>query len=265
MLNIVLAVVQAVVAALTAYLGVHLTIHPVGESAREKKNWKIGFVVCGLISVALIGLQAYRNNVSQSALDAQLRRIEKNTQTQPSVQVNIPPAPPPQVILKNENPFRGSLNLTKVDFPPSLDTNPFAVNLHLTNVGQAPIADAYFWEKIIFQAVGNINSQDESNVADKKAYDGFLKEGKTAIWTSKKAAHAPTYFAVGEDHWGTVFLHPKTEEITGVMHGTTRLYFFAYADWDGGKSHYASCRWLQPPTQVNYGSGENLIIHDCVW
>src|SRR5580704_4897550 len=91
-MDIFLAIVQAVVALAMAYLGVHLTLHPPGESTRTKSAYKAGFIVCGIVSVALIGVQTHRNGDAQKALRNQLARIEGNTKTPPIVQVNVPPA-----------------------------------------------------------------------------------------------------------------------------------------------------------------------------
>jgi hypothetical protein len=263
MWDIVLAVGLGAVTLITAYLGSHVTMHP-AETAHARTLYKSGFAVCGLIALVLIGVQAYRNNRSQSLLDAQLGRIEKNTKTPPSVEVNVAPAAP-QIILNNASPFAGSISLAKIEFPPSLDADPFGINIHLMNSGQAPIADAYYWVTAVFLPIGTIASINDSNAADKKAYSAFLKLGKKALLDARRAGHSPIYYSVGQDQYGAMFLHPRSEEIDGVIHGTVRLYFFAYVEWSGGKSQYIACRWLQPPAEVNYGSGANLVLHDCSW
>lgn len=98
MVDIAIAVSLCVLTLITAYLGVHVTLHP-AESAREKRRYKIGFCVCGILACALIGIQTYRNDATQQELHSEIThiqkdttRIERNTQQPPSVQVtnNIP-------------------------------------------------------------------------------------------------------------------------------------------------------------------------------
>jgi hypothetical protein len=262
-MDITITVLQALVQLILGGLGVYVSMKP--PSAEKHRILIAVFVILGLSGVGLTIAQQVRNSRTQQDLMQQLATIKKNTETPPSVTVNVPPSPPAQIILQGGNPFHGSLSLTKVEFPPSLDTDPFAVNIHLTNVGQAPVPDVHFWEMETFLPIGKIKSVADSNAADRKAYASFLKLGKKAIKESERTSHAPGYFAVGEDHWGTFFAHPRKEEIDGVISGSVRLYFFAYAEWDSGKSTYARCLWLQPPPAVNYGSGGNLVLHDCVW
>ena len=76
---------------ITAYLGVHVTLHPV-ESSRAARAYKWGFVTCGIVACALIGIQEYRNEQAQDVLRKQLSQIERNTTEPPKIQVNVPPA-----------------------------------------------------------------------------------------------------------------------------------------------------------------------------
>lgn len=263
-MEIGIALAIAVLASALAFMGMYVTLHP-PDTDSAKRNWKIGFGLVALLACAVTVWQTKRNSATQDALQKQLDRIRKNTENPPQVTVNVPPSPPPQVIVNEADHSIGSLSLAKVDFPPSLDTDPFAVNLQLVNVGQAPISGVYYWEIATFLPIGNVNSERDSNTADRSAYVSFLKLGRKGVADAKTAGHSPTYFAVGEDHWGTVRLRPRGEQIDGVITGTTRLYFFIYAEWDGGKSKYAACRWLQPPPEVHYGNGATLVLHDCRW
>jgi hypothetical protein len=230
-----------------------------GYLSSNRPFYKWTFWILGLLGVVIVVVAGIRNEHAQSALQTQWDKIQRNTENPPQVTVNIPPSPPPQIIRSDGNHIRGSLNLARIDFPPSLNANPFSVNMHLKNVGQVPIPNVYFWEIATFQPLNGL----DSNSIDRKSYSAFLKFGKKAVMEAKKAGHAPTYFAVNDDHWGTVNLYPRQEERDGVIRASTRLYFFAYAKWDDGD--YASCRWLQPPSDVHYGNGANLVLHDCVW
>jgi hypothetical protein len=91
MLNIAIAVATAALMLTTAYLGVHVTLHP-ADSEGSKRNYKIGFSACATAACVLIGIQAYRTNKAQSAVDVKLGKIEKNTEEPPKVQVtNVVP------------------------------------------------------------------------------------------------------------------------------------------------------------------------------
>jgi hypothetical protein len=86
MLDIILAVILGAVMLLTAYLGVHVTLHP-AESAKATHYYKAGFAACSIVACLLIGAQAHRTTQAQSALHAQLMKIEHNTNEPPKVQV----------------------------------------------------------------------------------------------------------------------------------------------------------------------------------
>ena len=90
MVDIIIAVLLGALTLLTAYLGVHVTLHP-PQTDTEKFWYKGGFCVSGVLACSFIGVQAYRNHVSQAALTAQMGRIETNTKEPPKVQVNVPP------------------------------------------------------------------------------------------------------------------------------------------------------------------------------
>jgi hypothetical protein len=75
MLDISIAVVLGAIMLITAYLGIHVTLHPT-ESARSRRLYKIGFGMCGLAALSLIGWQAYRANKVQESM----REAQENTQ-----------------------------------------------------------------------------------------------------------------------------------------------------------------------------------------
>src|SRR5260221_3836495 len=83
-LDIGSGVALGIVTLLTAYLGVHVTMHQV-ESDEKKRPFKLGFVCCGFLGVALIAWQAARNGQTQSALRRVLDQIEYNTANSPKV------------------------------------------------------------------------------------------------------------------------------------------------------------------------------------
>src|SRR5664279_5667027 len=144
--------------------------------------WGLGF-----LGVLVVGVAGVRNEHAQSALQTQLDKIQRNTENPPQVTVNVPPSPPP--IILNGETHQASLSLVKIELPSSLNTKPFAVNVHLANVGQVPIEGVFFWETATFQPIGEI----DSSRADRLAYSDFLKRGKEGVRDAKKSGHAPSY------------------------------------------------------------------------
>jgi hypothetical protein len=171
-MGIALAVIQAIVAAITAYLGVHLTLHPPGESISVKRAYKAGFIICGAISVALIAVQAYRNDRTQEALEKQLGRIEnstgrieEHTKEPPHVTVNVP-----QVVVRPQSkPVPGgSLQLVKWE-PFPTGGRPLGAHVHFLNTWPTP-------KRIAFTQASN-----PVLLADLKAYPG-IEGAENATW-----------------------------------------------------------------------------------
>jgi hypothetical protein len=256
---------DVLIAAGVAVVQLVITWYAVDVSLREKRVKNAAII--GLIGALGIGLTiwgAVRNGIAQGELNDKLSKIQHNTETPPQVTVNVPSAAPPNVFVTGER-LQGALGISKVEFPPSLSAKPFQVNVHLANVGQAPIDNVFFWETAIFRPIGQIESIADSNRADRSVYKELLKSGKEGVEDAKRNGHSPLHFAIDEDHWGTMTLYPTDKDVSGTLDGTTRLYFFTYAEWNHGKQQYIACRWLQPPASADYGSGSNLVLHDCGW
>ena len=124
MLDIVLAIALGAITLVTT----HLTMHP-AETVRARNLYKAGFVLCGIVALFLIGLQAHRNNTAQSNLKEQLGRIEKNTKEPSKVQIVNNPAPiqvvvvpgeaqpkAPHLTLGNEVDMQGILGTGSLDY-----------------------------------------------------------------------------------------------------------------------------------------------------
>jgi len=90
MADIWLAVWLCLCTAGMAYMGVHLTMHHPESNAAEWR-WKIGFIALALVTCGLIAWQTARNISRQEALQKRLDKIQHNTETPPTVQVNLPP------------------------------------------------------------------------------------------------------------------------------------------------------------------------------
>jgi hypothetical protein len=72
MLDIFIAVALALLSLASNYMGVHLTLRPQGEADNWKWKYRAGFLVIGLLSVLVIGTQAYRGYSAGEQLKATL-------------------------------------------------------------------------------------------------------------------------------------------------------------------------------------------------
>jgi hypothetical protein len=93
MLDIIISAVLGALTAATAYMGVYVTLHPPAEE--QKSAWKSWFIAIAILGVGLIVLQGYRARSASQELQAQLDKIQHNTETPPQVTVNVPPSPAP--------------------------------------------------------------------------------------------------------------------------------------------------------------------------
>jgi hypothetical protein len=90
-MGIALAVIQTIVATIGAHLGVHLRLHPPGESVRIKRAYKTRFIFCGIVSIALIAIQTYRNDQVQQFLQRPSRSERLKCRTRILVSWSIGP------------------------------------------------------------------------------------------------------------------------------------------------------------------------------
>jgi hypothetical protein len=125
MLDIVLAVLNSVTAITMAGLGVHVSLHPT-TSPEQKRLYTWAFYGCAVLSVALIGVQTYRNSTIQTALDGKLDKIDRNTTTPSQVINNIPA---PQVVFERAVP---PLEKSKIKPSVSYDIRPTDKPTHNT-------------------------------------------------------------------------------------------------------------------------------------
>jgi hypothetical protein len=77
MLDIILAILSCAVGVGTAYLGLHLTMHA-PKTDTHRLAYKAGFILCGLVSCGLVGLQTYRNSTGQKSLTQQISGLKSD-------------------------------------------------------------------------------------------------------------------------------------------------------------------------------------------
>lgn len=120
--NIALALLIAAATGIIAALGGHLA------STKTWHRWM--FWGGGLVIWVLIALQTYRTELAQGELQTQLNKIQKNTETPPTVTVN-----PPVVNLPNP-PQHTHVQFAPANSPPNNPLIPYHEGQDLqTNVG----------------------------------------------------------------------------------------------------------------------------------
>jgi hypothetical protein len=239
-----------------------------GHLAAQKLWHKLMFWILALLSVILLLFQGHyiarelrEAEERGKKQQAQLDQIEKNTANPPRVTVNIPASIPASPV--TERP-PGSIGLTRVEFPPSWQTRPYIVDLHLVNVGQIPISDAFAWETVNFEGVATLSSLEDSQRANHRVYLKLLAEAHDAVKNARTAGNPPMDFAINDDHPHPFTLHLDSVLMSYMVEGATRLYFFAYVEWDGGRQNYTACRWLQRPQSLDE-SATGYVLNDCTW
>jgi hypothetical protein len=97
--DILIAIGIGAIAAATSYLGIRVATRPPYLEGK-KRFYEAAFVLLGLSAVVLVVTQTVRNIQSQKALESQVNKIEKNTETPPVIHFTPPPIniPPPQVV-----------------------------------------------------------------------------------------------------------------------------------------------------------------------
>ena len=127
--NIVIAVSLAVLVAVTTGLA--------GQLASTKRWHKWLFWGSGLLTILLIGIQIYRNEVAQSELEAKLIHIEQNTSQPPQVTVNPTIQVPPQQNEHTHLTFWDPASIRQPS-PPTLPLREGAnkVNIAFWNTGE---------------------------------------------------------------------------------------------------------------------------------
>src|SRR6266404_374403 len=78
--DIILSAALATLTIVMAYLGVHVTLHPPNESPRARLRYKAGFVICGILAVALVILQGIRTGKGQRDSATQIANLRSDIQ-----------------------------------------------------------------------------------------------------------------------------------------------------------------------------------------
>lgn len=241
------------------------------KKLEDKKQWRIAlFTLCVALGIAgLISghLQRAASDTEQENLRAELQRIRKNTETPPSVVVNVPPSAPPQIIMpRNAPPEHSTASFIWVPKMPQLINEgqpngliavgvPLHVNLYLTNQGTEPVQNFYRVFGIRLVAIGD-NPDDTDRQVNRDFRKKALRDYEETSKTSK--GHTVNLHQV---IWNTLSTPPlEQQHVDGLMNGKTRLYAYEWARWKDGKHDLSECFWLQPPPTPLI---ESPIWHNC--
>lgn len=238
-MDIFLAIAIVFVTALIGYVGVHVTLHP-AETPKAKRNYKIIFGALTLVACGLVLWQGILNRHEQNELHSQLNKIQKNTEQPPTVNVNVPPSPPPSkqraiMTLAFTSPDDG----IKIIHDPQYPQAGWLVNVSCKNVGTVlarRVACAEYAKRI--PAKGGIPTNE--------TLQEYWKEYSTTL----AASQFPQFVDLdpGRNAWGSVGL--QMLEVDPELNSGSKVIMVAvtmfYSD-DAGPHKKEYCLWAQPP------------------
>jgi hypothetical protein len=224
----------------------------------QRRHIKVGFVLCAIVTCALIGLQTYRNNVAQGELKGELSRIEKNTKEPPKVEVNIPPATvnPPQVKVSIP-PQMAYLGVTqpgvnsssyRIGFPLEIVLKP--KNLSSSVVAQEASTVRGAW--IVSTTLDGLKQQVVSDPEQDRAY----WEIKASI--SKLGPPTLQTFGPSQDYIVSAVTEPINASLDDALRrGAKTILLYVQNDWRDQSGHHANefCAWLQVRSDLFSGPG----------
>jgi hypothetical protein len=244
MLDVLIAVALGILTLVTAYLGMHVTLNP-ADTPEKKSAYRTAFALCALGACGLIFWQAYRNHMTQEQLAAQIGRIESNTKTPPTVEVNVPPA---QVVIEQppgvaKSPL-GFLQVTDIkaaiDNPTVMAGKQVSINVYFQEMGSGPVENIQNFETLSVAA-----EADEAHL--KKEFHRHIAD---LIQKSR---------GIGVSSASTNFYNSAVspvlteEQATGILDGSQRLYLLVWASWKSGESNgkLEQCSWVLKPSSPN--------------
>ena len=259
-MDIFLAALLFLVASATAYLGVHVTLHPPATD-KAKRSYKVAFLALTVVALGLIIWQTILNRRETGSLHAQLNKIQKNTETPPSVTVNVPPSAPPQIIVNNAPPSKHvALGFVKLSRNPQflnggqiIEGLPLRVNIFFANKGSEPVENvATYYGTAIAPIAG------DPDKLDREIHAKFYSDARKGAATSPLFTLNP-----GDEMWNTVDTPKLTkEQVEGLIGGTVRFYAYGWARWKNESHDFDLCLWLQAP-RMNHIDNDMAVWHMC--
>jgi hypothetical protein len=250
-IDLILFIAAGILPLVMAALGGHLATNKLGYRIAF---WSLGFITS--IAVVIVGI---RTEHAQSVLQAQLNKIQKNTETPPQVVVNVPPSAPPQITINPPSVASGFMQLyrTIIVNPELRAGERISVNIFIRNEGAQPVYSVY---RNYFIALSGL-SGDPAKV-DAHLHARFLKDSLKAKREYAKTNKGLTV-GVKETLWNSLETDPLTQEqVDGIKQGAIRLYAYAWAGWQGARHDLDACRWFQLDGVTKIDNKE-LVTHDC--
>jgi len=249
--NITIAVLLAVLAALTSILGGYLA------ATRTWHKWFFG--AAGVLMVVLIFVQAYRNEIAQSALQNQLNAIRQNTERPPVV--NVSPTPvdfPPQ---------EAFVTLTGRSLVQFKIPEPIAVDFTTANVSPSvPALNEYCFDRVYIvetKALGPNGELLVSKAAEEKYYKQFLKSvAKIHPEDSRTIGPQQNFISTG---FGPHLDKDLEKEIQSGSKAILHAIQFVWKD-QAGEHINEACEWLQPQSftpAAPFTPGPSEVWHFC--
>lgn len=213
----------------------------------------------------LIATQTIRTEHSQQKLQAQLDKIQRNTEQPPQVTVNVPQSAPPKIVVNPPHqPTRGGF-IQFGRMPEFLNNGqiaagvPITVNLFLTNKGSEPVDNFYRYLGIALAPITESNSDQ----VDGEIHSNFQRNALKAQRELAKSGNKGLTINVGETAWNTLNTPPLTkEQVDDIMRGKLRFYVYGWARWKDELHDLDSCTWLQAPSTTQIDSNK-AVWHVC--
>lgn len=245
--DMAIALLLAILAALVSGLAGHL--------AATEAWHKWFFWGSGVLMVALIGIQTYRNAMNQRDLENKLSAIQKNTESPPVVNI----APPAVTVEVPRNKPKSYVDFDHIELNWDKSSSQLFVNAYATNKAAevAQNVNARFGVGFV-HAVNGLPSREQED----KAFADWEKQSKSPnTSTTFVGALGP-----GQQIFGTMtvtgfdqhFLDRLNSGEGGVMIVVGQI---SFAD-DNGTHHKDWCQFVQPPLLFAPESS-HIVTHFC--
>ena len=250
-----------------AGLGVFVSLKP--QPKEKHKAYIVAFLVLFVLGGAVNTIQTMRNGHTQDALNNNIRelrgeqkkstdgitkvggaveKIEKNTQQPPVINLTSPSNAP--------RVSKGFLQLDQLTFTSrEIEAGlPLKLRIQVSNRGQEPISDAYFYSVVNLIA---------STAYSDDIHKNFLNNAKVDYKKQVTLKHPGTSLGVGQGIWRDLgFDKLAQEQFDKLKSGDLRLYVFTWGKWKNQSGDLDQCVWLKIPEDNNLA--QELTWRDCV-
>ena len=256
-LDIWLPVAVGLLTFVLAFMGVFVTLYPPGDTS--KRIWWIAFGIVALAGGGLITWQAVRSVNAQSNLEAELNKIQHNTEQPPTVNV---PAPIVNIPSPNVPKATAQVRLDRIESPYKspqgssiwlTSGKDIAANLFFNNEGQATASQTVGCSR--FYVVAGDPSVADSIKDKEKAKDAhkitakfkkYCEERERATWGRATMDPGGKQFIWFTAHSERALSQTDLDNLSSGGELMFLLYSVRYED-PAGRHEIHRCMISQPP------------------